>query len=59
MEGITKSNVSHKSLLMDVGVRFCRFLEAVGTAFLVFAAKQACKFMHFKSSVTDPKPGVC
>ena len=36
LEGIAKIDFSRKSFFMDVGVDLCRFLEALGAAFLFF-----------------------
>ncbi len=36
MESIAKIDFSLKSFLMNVGMDFCRFLEALGAVFLFF-----------------------
>ena len=40
MEGIAKNDLSQKSGFMDFGIDLCRFLEALGTVFLIFAAPE-------------------
>ena len=38
IEGVAKTNFSQESFIMDIGVDFCHFLEALGAVFLSFVA---------------------
>ena len=56
MESIANIDFPWESFLMNFGIVFCRFLKALGAAFLILGLENRLENEAFFSEKTDPEP---